>query len=106
MTVTAAVLAAVLGVAGTRLVLGGPTLRLRVANLPAVDGYYEVWLIDPDTLGMFSVGVLGSGSDGTFTLPATVDLSRFRTVDVSAEHFDNNSSHSGDSLLRGTLAGG
>jgi anti-sigma-K factor RskA len=56
---------------GAAQLISGPTLRLQVANLPAVDGYYEVWLIDPDTLGMFSVGVLGSGQTGQWSLVAT-----------------------------------
>ncbi|MEV4411843.1 anti-sigma factor [Catellatospora sp. NPDC049609] len=88
---------------GRAQVVDGHRLRLHVAGLPAVDGYYEVWLIDPDTMRMFSVGTLGGGSDGEFSLPANADLGTYRLVDVSAEHFDNNSAHSGDSLLRGVL---
>ncbi|MEV0461051.1 anti-sigma factor [Catellatospora methionotrophica] len=82
----------------------GHRLRLHVAGLPAIDGYYEVWLIDPDTMRMFSIGTLGSAADGEFTLPANTDLGAYRLVDVSAEHFDNDTAHSGESLLRGLLA--
>ncbi|MFC7245547.1 anti-sigma factor [Catellatospora aurea] len=88
---------------GSADVVAGHRLRLHVAGLPAVDGYYEVWLIDPDTMKMFSVGTLGPGADGEFSLPANADLAAYRLVDVSAEHFDNNTAHSGDSLLRGLL---
>ncbi|BCJ75779.1 hypothetical protein CS0771_53230 [Catellatospora sp. IY07-71] len=88
---------------GQAHVVDGHRLRLHVAGLPPVDGYYEVWLIDPGTMSMFSIGTLGAGSDGDFNLPANADLGTYRLVDVSAEHFDNNTAHSGDSLLRGLL---
>lgn len=78
-------------------------LHLHVSNLPSVDGYYEVWLINPDTMEMFSVGVLGRGSDALLPLPPNVDLSAYSVVDVSAEHYDNDTAHSGTSLLRGKL---
>ncbi|WP_431974215.1 anti-sigma factor [Micromonospora haikouensis] len=81
-------------------------LHLHVANLPAVPGYYEVWLIDPATMRMFSVGVLNSGTgDALLPLPPNVDLRTYSVVDVSAEQYDNKPAHSGDSLLRGTLTG-
>jgi hypothetical protein len=88
---------------GEAQVLSDGELRLRVADLPPVPGYYQVWLIDPDTLTMFSVGVVANGSDVLMSLPPNVDLSRYRVVDVSAEAYDNNQAHSGDSLLRGEL---
>ncbi|MCG5443157.1 anti-sigma factor [Micromonospora sp. NIE79] len=80
-------------------------LHLHVANLPSVPGYYEVWLINPTTMEMFSVGTLGGGSDALLPLPPNVDLKSYSVVDVSAEQYDNNSRHSGDSLLRGSLTG-
>ncbi|MEV4659211.1 anti-sigma factor [Micromonospora sp. NPDC049301] len=80
-------------------------LHLHVANLPRVSGYYEVWLINPTTMQMFSVGTLGDGPDALLPLPANVDLGSYSVVDVSAEQYDNKPAHSGDSLLRGTLTG-
>ena len=80
-------------------------LHLHVANLPRVPGYYEVWLINPTTMQMFSVGTLGDDSDALLPLPANVDLRIYSVVDVSAEQYDNKPAHSGDSLLRGTLTG-
>ncbi|MEU1585384.1 anti-sigma factor [Micromonospora sp. NPDC005710] len=80
-------------------------LHLHVANLPRVPGYYEVWLINPTTMEMFSVGTLGGGSDALLPLPPNVDLTTYSVVDVSAEQYDNNTRHSGDSLLRGSLTG-
>ncbi|WP_405092763.1 anti-sigma factor [Micromonospora sp. NBC_01392] len=91
---------------GDARVLGDNQLHLHVANLPSVPGYYEVWLIDPKTMEMFSVGTLSNGSgDALLPIPRNVDLSTFTVVDISAEQYDNNTRHSGDSLLRGTLTG-
>ncbi|WP_407664819.1 anti-sigma factor [Micromonospora tarensis] len=90
---------------GDARVLQDGQLHLHVANLPRVPGYYEVWLINPTTMEMFSVGTLGGGSDALLPLPPNVDLGSYSVVDVSAEQYDNNSRHSGDSLLRGTLTG-
>ncbi|MEU8253544.1 anti-sigma factor [Micromonospora inaquosa] len=90
---------------GDAQVLQDGQLHLHVANLPSVPGYYEVWLINPTTMEMFSVGTLGGGSDVLLPLPPNVDLKSYSVVDVSAERYDNNTRHSGDSLLRGTLTG-
>ncbi|MDG4779548.1 anti-sigma factor [Micromonospora sp. WMMD961] len=90
---------------GDARVLQDGQLHLHVANLPRVPGYYEVWLINPTTMEMFSVGTLGGGSDALLPLPPNVDLKTYSVVDVSAEQYDNNTDHSGDSLLRGTLTG-
>ncbi|MEU1360482.1 anti-sigma factor [Micromonospora zamorensis] len=90
---------------GDARVLRDGQLHLHVANLPPVPGYYEVWLINPTTMEMFSVGTLGGGSDALLPLPPNVDLTSYSVVDVSAEQYDNNTRHSGDSLLRGTLTG-
>ncbi|WP_430500396.1 anti-sigma factor [Micromonospora trifolii] len=90
---------------GDARVLQDGQLHLHVANLPSVPGYYEVWLINPTTMEMFSVGTLGGGSDALLPLPPNVDLKSYSVVDVSAEQYDNNTRHSGDSLLRGSLTG-
>jgi anti-sigma-K factor RskA len=90
---------------GDAEVLADGQMRVRFSDLPPVDGggYYQVWLIDPATLQMFPLGVLGQGSSAQLPLPSDVDLAQYSLVDVSAEHFDNNPAHSGDSLLRGEL---
>ncbi|RKN49436.1 anti-sigma factor [Micromonospora endolithica] len=90
---------------GEARVFDNGRLHLHVANLPDVPGYYEVWLINPTNMEMFSVGVLGGGSDELLPLPPNVDLEAYSVVDVSAEAFDNETAHSGNSLLRGTLTG-
>lgn len=86
--------------AGDARVLGDNQLHLHVANLPKVAGYYEVWLIDPGTMKMFSVGTLSTGSgDQLLPIPANVDLRTYSVVDVSAEQYDNKPAHSGDSQI-------
>ncbi|MCM0675389.1 anti-sigma factor [Micromonospora phytophila] len=90
---------------GEARVFDNGRLHLHVANLPDVPGYYEVWLINPQTMEMFSVGVLGGESDELLRLPPNVDLQAYSVVDVSAEAYDNNTAHSGKSLLRGALTG-
>ena len=82
---------------------GGERLHLHLTGLPLRPGYYEVWLINPDTGKMVSVGVVGEGTDALLPLPATVDLREYRVVDVSVEEYDGEPAHSGRSMLRGTL---
>jgi anti-sigma-K factor RskA len=88
-----------------RVLCDGPDrrLHLHVAGLPLQPGYYEVWLIDPDTMEMTAIGVLGDGGDVLLPLASTTDLRKYRLVDISAEQYDNNQAHSGESLLRGQL---
>jgi hypothetical protein len=82
---------------------GQDVLVVQASGLPSTDGYYEVWLLAPDAQSMVSVGMLDSSEGGTFTLPAGLDLNQFPVVDISLEHFDGDTSHSADSILRGKL---
>jgi len=66
------------------------------------DGIREVWLLTPDAKGLVSVGLL-DGDTGRFSIPAGLDLAEYPVVDVSAEPADGNPTHSGDSIVRGTL---
>lgn len=88
-----------------RVLCDGPDrrLHLHVKGLPLQPGYYEVWLIDPDSMEMTAIGQLGDGGDVLLPLASTTDLRKYRLVDISAEQYDNNQAHSGDSLLRGQL---
>jgi anti-sigma factor RsiW len=85
----------------------GDDRRMTVAaeDLPALRAgqYYEVWLLDPDAGMVFPVGVLPTGGEGRFTLPASV-VGRYRVIDVSLEADDGDPSHSKRSLLRGRYA--
>ncbi|QSB14123.1 anti-sigma factor [Natronosporangium hydrolyticum] len=88
---------------GEARVLDGHTLHLHVTGLEQQAGYYEVWLINPDTMEMISIGVWGEGPDLVLPLPPTVDLGAYRLVDVSLEEYDGDTSHSGNSIVRGVL---
>ncbi len=76
--------------------------ELRVELDAPAGGLREVWLIDPETSGLLSLGLL-DGASGQFTIPADVDLSAYSLVDISAEPGDGNPGHSGDSIVRGEL---
>ena len=80
-------------------------LAVEVTGLTGdADGFYEVWLLDKDAQRLVSLGVL-RGDRGQFPLPATVDVAEYPVVDVSIEPVDGNPAHSGDSVVRGLLAG-
>ncbi|WP_082105281.1 anti-sigma factor domain-containing protein [Demequina subtropica] len=65
-------------------------------------GSLEVWLIDPDVVGMVSVGFL-TGDHGEFEIPPGYDVASFPIVDISIEPADGDPTHSGDSITRGVL---
>jgi anti-sigma-K factor RskA len=88
-----------------RLVDSGDGQRLDITfdgELPSAAGFYEVWLIDRQVDGMVSLGPVRA--DGSYDVPAGVDVERFPVVDVSVEPTDGDPAHSGASVLRGTLA--
>lgn len=70
-------------------------------TVPTVEGYYEVWLTDEQAEDMVSLGPLRD--DGIYRIPDGVDFHEFPVVDVSIEPDDGDPSHSGSSVLRGTL---
>lgn len=81
----------------------GSGARSMVVDIAAPGGgLTEVWLLDPETSGLVSLGLL-TGETGTFALPENLDLSRYSVVDVSREPDDGDPAHSGDSIVRGTL---
>lgn len=80
---------------------GSRTLVVRLSGAEA-DGFREVWLLDREATRLVGLGVL-DGDEGRFTIPVGLDLDDFAVVDVSAEAFDGDPGHSGDSILRGEL---
>lgn len=62
----------------------------------------EVWLLTENVDGLISLGWL-TGSQGEFVVPASVDLTQYSVVDISAEPLDGDPTHSGDSIVRGAL---
>jgi hypothetical protein len=110
-TASAATLAPVGGgprdVAGRAVVVqgpDGPQLDVTTRGLPLQSGYYEVWVFDGGR-DMVSVGVLGADSAAVLALPPTLDLRTYHVVDISAEPYDGDQTHSTHSVLRGTLTG-
>ncbi|KQQ04129.1 MULTISPECIES: anti-sigma factor [unclassified Rathayibacter] len=96
------------GASGTAELEDSDGERQLVVHLDATEGaaaYREVWLIAGDASGLVGLGVL-DGTDGRFTVPADVDLSRYSLVDVSEEPLDGDPAHSGDSIVRGPLLEG
>jgi anti-sigma-K factor RskA len=82
---------------------GHRVLDVSVPDVRAEDGsVLEVWLIDPDSGGLQSLGLV----DGATRLPIPdgIDLDRFSVVDVSVEPLDGDPTHSADSAVRGPLA--
>ena len=81
---------------------GGLELVLDIGDLPADDGFYELWLIkDLETGQMQSLGPI-DGS-GTVAWPEGFDPAEYAVVDISIEPRDGVPTHSGVSVLRGTL---
>jgi anti-sigma-K factor RskA len=88
------------------VVEAGGERRIEVsATMPPAPerGYYEVWLLDERTNSMVAVGALGENGQGTFTMPAGLDMAGYSVVDVSAERYDGDPAHA-SSVLRGTLS--
>jgi len=81
---------------------GEYALDVDVDDLPqAADGFLELWIIDTNVEGMYSLGPL-HGS-GRYPLPEHIDPAGFPVVDISIEPADGEPTHSGKSILRGQL---
>jgi hypothetical protein len=101
--------AGVTGYACLRTTDGQRRLHIHATGMPdQPDGDYEAWLLDATSLTgpslrMEALGELGGRADQELPVPANLDLSRYKVIDISAEPHDGNAAHSGHSLLRGTL---
>lgn len=82
---------------------GQQIVRVTLDAADTPDTYREVWLINADASALISLGVL-DGTEGTFPIPAGVDLEDYVLVDISQEPIDGDPDHSGDSIVRGQLA--
>ena len=81
---------------------GQQIVRVTLDAADSPDTYREVWLITADATALISLGVL-DGTEGTFPIPAGVDLEDYVLVDISQEPIDGDPAHSGDSIVRGPL---
>lgn len=91
------------GNATVEVVDGAEILAVDVSGLPTTDGYFEVWLLAPDASSMIALGTLGPDERAVLPLPAGVSLADYPVVDISAELYDGDPTHSTDSVVRGTL---
>jgi hypothetical protein len=90
---------------GEAQIVASDRLRLEVRDLPLTTGYYQVWLMNPEDLSqMVPVGIIRPEDPETvLPIAPTTNLNRYRLIDVSAQAYGGNGTHSGKSLLRGTL---
>jgi hypothetical protein len=83
----------------------GYTVTVKATGMTGPEGFYEVWLLDEQNLGLIALGTLAPGeTEATFPVPDGVDLQQFNAVDVSDEPLDGDPGHSGATVMRGTLA--
>jgi Anti-sigma-K factor rskA len=90
---------------GSAVMAQGPhgqqlTVSLRAPRRP---GFYEVWLLARNGTSMISLGDLGPGHSGKFTMPPGVDLANYSRIDVSLQPFNGSTLHSRTSVVRGSL---
>jgi hypothetical protein len=68
-----------------------------------VGHHYELWLLDPSSPDAEPISLGAMSASTTVTVPEGVDLEAYDVVDVSVQA-EGQVEHSGNSLLRGTLA--
>jgi Anti-sigma-K factor rskA len=93
------------GAAGTAVLRETPAAQQLAVSVtaPRRTGFYEVWLLGRDGTSMISLGDLNTANNGTFTLPAGVDLRFYSRIDVSLQPFNGSTQHSSTSVVRGSL---
>jgi hypothetical protein len=80
-------------------------LQVDARGLRNPDGFYEVWMMDPNTSGLVAIGTFNANqSEATFPVPSGLPLASYTSVDISDEPFDGVPGHSAVSVLRGNLA--
>ncbi|BEP13255.1 hypothetical protein acdb102_15660 [Acidothermaceae bacterium B102] len=71
-------------------------------TVPVAADHYEVWLLDTTTGRAVAVGTI-TGGTSTFALPVSRTVG-FDAIDVSLQTPADGTTHSGHSVLRGTIA--
>ncbi|MEO5744621.1 MAG: anti-sigma factor [Terracoccus sp.] len=80
--------------------------ELKIDTTKPVDagtGYLEVWLINRDLKRMVSVGMLRGNGIASFPISQNLIDQGYVVVDVSRQQFIEDTTHSGDSVMRGKL---
>lgn len=80
----------------------GSRVSIRATNLPLRNGYYEVWLYDPQADKMVAIGTLPRSGQVELPVPPGLDVTSYHVVDVSAQDYNGNPAHQ-QSVLRGGL---
>ena len=85
----------------------GRQVTVTTSGLALRNGFYEVWLYDPDrgrAGDMVAIGALGDRGRGTFTLPSGIDIHAYHVVNISAQSYGAGASivHA-RSVLQGSL---
>ncbi len=80
---------------------GAVSMTVETRDLPRIKKgeFYQVWLFNPETGKMLSLGILGPGGKGGFEIPDGL-LGGYQVVDVSLEEDDGDPGHSITSVLR------
>jgi anti-sigma-K factor RskA len=93
------------GASGTAVMAQGPHGQQITVSLhaPRRPGFYEVWLLARNGTSMISLGDLGPGHSGKFTMPPGVDLANYSRIDVSLQPFNGSTLHSRTSVVRGSI---
>lgn len=68
----------------------GAQVSVRAVDLPLRNGYYEVWLYDPDTGKMVAIGTLPRSGQVDLPVPPDFDVASYHVVDVSAQDYNGN----------------
>lgn len=93
-----------LGTAQVRRTRDGLVLELAASTpFQVATGYIEVWLINVDGRRMVSVGIYQGQRQESFSITPDLLQEGYVVVDLSRELFDDDATHSGDSLVRGRL---
>ncbi|OFE18833.1 hypothetical protein BA895_01255 [Humibacillus sp. DSM 29435] len=80
--------------------------ELKIDTTKPVDagtGYLEVWLINRDLKRMVSVGMLRGNGIASFPISQNLIDQGYVVVDISRQQFIEDTTHSGDSVMRGRL---
>lgn len=79
-------------------------LEVTAEDVDVSRGYAEVWLINRDGERMVSVGVMEEdGRTVSFPISRALLDEGYVVVDISREEFDEDPTHSGDTVVRGSL---
>ncbi|MEO8749663.1 MAG: anti-sigma factor [Allobranchiibius sp.] len=80
----------------------GTRVSIDTAQLPVRNGYYEVWLYDPQDDKMVAIGTLPRSGAADLPVPPGLNVNSYHIVDVSAQDYNGNPAHQ-QSVLRGGL---